>query len=136
MRSQIHVSEIVVQEVDLDELNHVNNVVYFSYLQTAALAHWYGTVPLEISDSLRWVVRKHEIEYFKPAFLNNILHVKTWIAGFSGVTSVRAYEIYHQEELLVRAQTQWVAIDPITLKPKRLNVAELEAYFQIHSSQE
>jgi acyl-CoA thioester hydrolase len=129
MGSKIHVSQVLVKAADLDELAHVNNVVYFSYLQEAAIAHWYQTVPAELSESLRWVVKKHEIEYFKPAFLNDTLTITTWIVAFGGVTCQRSYEIHRDADLIVRAQTQWVAIDPHTMKPKRLDVKVLEEYF-------
>jgi acyl-CoA thioester hydrolase len=129
MPSIIHISQIRVQASDLDELEHVNNVVYFSYLQEAAIAHWYSSVPTEISDSLRWVVKKHEIEYFKPAFLNDVLTIKTWIDAFGGVTCQRSYEIHRNTDLVVRAQTQWVAIDPTSMKPKRLEIKSLEDMF-------
>lgn len=129
MRSRIHTYNLTVQEADLDELMHVNNVVYFSYLQAAAIEHWYSTVAAEISDSLRWIVKKHEIEYFKPAFLHDSLTVKTWIEAFGGVSSVRSYEIHREQDLIVRAQTQWIAVDPQSMKPKRLDISTLDSYF-------
>ena len=116
---------------DLDELNHVNNVRYFDYLQQAAVAHWYGSVPRELSKSMRWVVKKHEIEYFKPAFLGDILKINTWVNEFSGVTSLRNYEIYKKEQLILKAQTLWVAVNPETMQLKRLPVNLWEIYFAI-----
>jgi acyl-CoA thioester hydrolase len=118
-----------VAEADIDELNHVNNVVYFNYLQQAAMAHWYSSVPTEISDSMRWVVKKHEIEYFKPAFLGDEIIVKTWVDNFSGVTSDRHYEIYKDHILLVKARTLWVALDPVSMRPKRVPADLWERYF-------
>lgn len=116
---------------DLDELNHVNNVRYFDFLQQAAVAHWYGSVPRELSESMRWVVKKHEIEYFKPAFLGDILTINTWVNEFSGVTSLRNYEIYKKEQLILKAQTLWVAVNPETMQLKRLPVNLWEMYFAI-----
>ena len=116
---------------DLDELNHVNNVRYFDFLQQVAVAHWYGSVPKELSESMRWVVKKHEIEYFKPAFLGDILKINTWVNEFSGVTSLRNYEIYKNEQLILTAQTLWVAINPETMRLKRLPVNLWELYFAI-----
>lgn len=116
---------------DLDELNHVNNVRYFDFLQQAAVAHWYGSVPKELSESMRWVVKKHEIEYFKPAFLGDILKINTWVNEFSGVTSLRNYEIYKKEQLILKAKTLWVAVNPETMQLKRLPVNLWEIYFAI-----
>ena len=116
-------------EADIDELNHVNNVVYFNYLQQGAMAHWYSSVPTEISDSMRWVVKKHEIEYLKPAFLGDSIIVKTWVDNFSGVTSDRNYEIYKDHILLVKARTLLVALDPLSMRPKRVPADLWENYF-------
>ena len=122
-----HIVKVVA--TDIDELNHVNNVVYFTYLQQAAMAHWYSSVPTELSDSMRWVVKKHEIEYFKPAVLDDEIIVKTWVENFSGVTSDRHYEIYKNDILLVKARTLWVALDPVSMRPKRVPADLWERYF-------
>lgn len=122
-----HIVKVVA--TDIDELNHVNNVVYFTYLQQAAMAHWYSSVPTELSDSMRWVVKKHEIEYFKPAVLDDEIIIKTWVENFSGVTSDRHYEIYENDILLVKARTLWVALDPVSMRPKRVPVDLWERYF-------
>lgn len=119
-----------VSASDIDELNHVNNVVYFKYLQDAALAHWYGTVNKDVSDALRWVAKKHEIEYFKPAFEADILTVKTWIKELKGVSSHREYEIYRHDTLIVKASTQWIALDAISMKPKRLDLDLMKGFFE------
>ena len=122
-----HIVKVVA--TDIDELNHVNNVVYFTYLQQAAMAHWYSSVPIELSDSMRWVVKKHEIEYFKPAVLDDEIIIKTWVENFSGVTSDRHYEIYKNDILLVKARTLWVALDPVSMRPKRVPADLWERYF-------
>lgn len=129
MKPRIYQHIVKVAEADIDELNHVNNVVYFNYLQQAAMAHWYSSVSTELSDSMRWVVKKHEIEYFKPAFLGDEIIVKTWVDNFSGVTSDRHYEIYKNDILLVKARTLWVALDPVSMRPKRVPSDLWERYF-------
>jgi acyl-CoA thioester hydrolase len=129
LKPKIYLHIVKVAAADIDELEHVNNVVYFNYLQQAALEHWYSSVPAEISDSMRWVVKKHEIEYFKPAFLSDEIIVKTWVDNFSGVTSDRHYEIYKDDILLVKARTLWVALDPVSMRPKRVPFDLWERYF-------
>ena len=118
-----------VSPEDIDELKHVNNLVYLQYLLDVAALHWQNSAPAEIIRSVAWVVKKHEVEYFHPAFLNEALTISTWVEAFSGVTSIRHYEIKRQETLIVKAQTTWVAIDPGTLKPKRVPADLLQSYF-------
>ncbi|MBK9508893.1 MAG: acyl-CoA thioesterase [Cytophagaceae bacterium] len=107
----------------------LNNLVYIGFLLDAATAHWNTLVPAEISDTIRWVVRKHEIEYLKQAEEGDILTVKTWVDDFEGVTSLRYYEILKNNSLVVKAKTLWVALDAFTLKPKRLDPAALKILF-------
>lgn len=129
LKPKIYEHIVKVVQADIDELNHVNNVVYFNYLQQAAMAHWYSSVPTEISESMRWVVKKHEIEYFKPAFFADQIVVKTWVDNFSGVTSDRHYELYKDNILLVKARTLWVALNPVSMRPKRVPADLWESYF-------
>ena len=105
---------------DIDALNHVNNIVYLRYVQEAASAHWTSSVSAENVAQIIWVVRRHEIDYLKPAFLNDDLIVKTWVDNFNGVTSDRHCEILRGNEVLARSRTLWVSIDARTLRPKRL----------------
>lgn len=129
MKPIIYEIKIVVSSKDLDELNHVNNAVYLQYIQEAAMQHWYASVSKEISDGMRWVARRHEIDYLKPAFLGDELVVRTWVAEFTAVTSERHYEIARNEEILVKARTVWVSLDAVTLRPKRFGNEVIAPFF-------
>jgi acyl-CoA thioester hydrolase len=132
MKLKIFEYPLEVKQDDLDELNHVNNVRYFNFLQEAAIKHWQAAVPEDIQKSLRWVVKKHEIEYLKPAFLADHLIVKTWIETMEGVSSIRRYEIYKGPHCIVKAQTLWIALNPKTMKPQRVIAEWKETFFSGH----
>lgn len=119
-RSNYHLHPIKVIEADIDDLNHVNNIVYLRYVQEAAGRHWYTVVPEELSTKIIWVVRRHEIDYLKPAFLGDELTVKTWVDNFTGVTSDRHCEILRGNEVLARSRTLWVSLDANSKRPKRI----------------
>lgn len=119
-RSNYHLHPIKVIEGDIDDLNHVNNIVYLRYVQEAAGRHWYTVVPEELSTKIIWVVRRHEIDYLKPAFLGDELTVKTWVDNFTGVTSDRHCEILRGNEVLARSRTLWVSLDANSKRPKRI----------------
>jgi acyl-CoA thioester hydrolase len=125
-----HFIEIEVQEQHLDELNHVNNVVYLDFLQEAAIAHWHSLAKPTIVASVRWIVKKHEIEYFKPAFLGDMLKVITWVEEFSAISSLRKYEITRGADLILKASTLWIALDSQTMKPRRLDKSVIELFFE------
>ncbi|WP_337041680.1 acyl-CoA thioesterase [Emticicia sp. 17c] len=126
-QSSSHFFPIRVVAADIDDLNHVNNIVYLRYVQEAAGSHWFTVVPAELSSQIIWVVRRHEIDYLKPAFLGDDLIVKTWVDNFTGVTSDRHCEILRGDELLARSRTLWVSLDAKTFRPKRVgeNIAGL-----------
>lgn len=114
---------ITVQQQDIDDLNHVNNVVFVQWVQDIASAHWNVLATPEIQSKYAWVVLKHEIEYFSPAVLHDVLMVKTWVEKSEGVRSERHVEFYQQEsnKLVVRAKTMWCLLDAGTMRPRRID---------------
>ncbi|WP_394990347.1 acyl-CoA thioesterase [Emticicia sp.] len=122
-----HLPIRVVAE-DIDELNHVNNIIYLRYVQDAAIGHW-KTVPQEIASQIIWVARRHEIDYLKPAFLGEDLVVKTWVDSFVGVKSERHCEIMRGNEILARSVTHWIALDAQTFRPKRITEEIVNQFF-------
>lgn len=122
--------QIIVRQTDIDNLNHVNNVVYVQWVQDIASAHWETIAPSEIRSKYSWVVLKHAIEYFSPALLNDVLLVKTWVEKSEGVRSERHVEFYNQktDKLLVRAKTNWCLLDAGTLRPRRIEEDILQLF--------
>lgn len=131
MKPHRYAHHIRVGSTDLDELNHVNNIIYLRYLQEAAIAHWYTRAPKDVAEAFRWVVREHHITYFQPAFLGEDLIVTTWVEEFKGVTSLRRYEIHRGDTRLVEASTLWISLDAESLRPKRIT-QDLLPFFQVH----
>jgi acyl-CoA thioester hydrolase len=119
---------ITVASEDIDELNHVNNIVYLRYVQDAAIGHW-KTVPQEIASQIIWMARRHEIDYLKQAFLGEALVAKTWVDDFVGVKSIRHCEILRGEDILARSVTHWISIDAQTLRPKRITEEIVKQFF-------
>lgn len=119
---------ITVALDDIDELNHVNNIVYLRYVQDAAIGHW-KTVPQEIASQIIWMARRHEIDYLKQAFLGEELVAKTWVEDFVGVKSIRHCEIMRGEDVLARSVTHWISLDAQTLRPKRITEEIVKQFF-------
>jgi acyl-CoA thioester hydrolase len=121
---------VLVSEADIDELQHVNNVVYLQYAQDVATAHWRNVAPLSMQESVVWVARRHEIDYLKQAVLGDTLLVKTWVGDYTAATWERHYEIYRasDNQLLVKAKSVWVALDRQTMRVKRLDESILDCF--------
>ena len=115
--------EITVSQNDLDDLNHVNNVVYINWIQEIAKNHWDVLVSDEIKDNYYWVLLEHHIKYLHSALLNEKIIIKTYIEETKGVKSSRKVEIYNKgtNQLLVTSKTIWCLINAKTNKPSRIN---------------
>ena len=105
---QVFEKKITVQQDDLDELDHVNNVRYLQWVQDIAKAHWQQNVNKEILDKFFWVVISHYIEYKGAALLNDEILLKTYVTRSEGVTSTRIVEMYRasDDKLLVKANEE------------------------------
>ncbi len=120
---------VTVAPADIDELGHANNVNYLRWMLEAATAHW--EVALRESDpvavaGIGWVVMRHELDYFLPAFAGDSLAVFTWVPTCSALTCDRYYEINRLSDgaLLARGASSYCVVDLGTGKPRRLG-AEL-----------
>ena len=122
--------EITVSVDDLDELNHVNNVVYVDWAQDIAKNHWNSLVSNEIKNNYYWVLLEHQIKYLSPAFLNDRIRLKTYIEKTEGVKSNRVVEIYNlnSNKLLVNSITTWCLVNAKTNKPNRITAEIRQAF--------
>lgn len=110
---------IDVQPNDIDQLGHVNNVVYLRWVQEAAIAHYSAIATAEELESLLWVVARHEIDYKRPVFQHDTIIAKTWIGRQKGRFFERYTELLRQSDrkLVARARTLWCPVDAETLRP-------------------
>lgn len=114
---------LVVEEADLDELQHVNNVRYVQWIQDISKEHWDNKVAKGFLEKVVWVVLKHTIHYKGAAKLGDTIILKTWVQNTKGATSTRIVEMYHKQDksLLVHSETAWCLLDAKTLKPTRIS---------------
>ena len=118
---------------EIDALGHVNNLAYLSWMQAAALAHsaaqgWPASRYHELGTG--WVVRSHQIEYLRPAFAGEEIVVRTWVAGFRKVTSLRRYKIIRpaDDRVLATAATDWAFVNYRTGQPTRVPPEVIAAF--------
>lgn len=150
-----------VRHYEMDAYGHVNNAVYLHYLEQAAIEHSAAAgFPDERARELggAWVVRKHEIEYLRPAAAGDVLQVVTWAVEFKGARAYRDYAIFRVDaesgsrdgvpgdgflpsdelpsgEPLVRAQTLWVWADRASGRPHRIPAELYPAFLGATASQ-
>ncbi|MBA3873035.1 MAG: thioesterase family protein [Anaerolineae bacterium] len=110
---------------DLDSAKHVNNAVYFNYIEDCGMqvAVHYGW-PLARSQAEGWaaVARENHIEYKHPALLDDELEISTWVTAHGRASADRFYNITRPYDglQLAQARTRWVWIDLQTGHPIRI----------------
>ncbi len=114
-----------VRPEEIDQLGHASNLAYLQWAIEAAVAH---------SDHVGWpaqryhalgagfVVRRHLIEYLRPAGPGERIEVQTWVTGFRGASSLRRFVIRPagQEAVLAQGETLWAFMDFATGRPRRI----------------
>ena len=112
--------KIEVNGDDIDELGHVNNVVYVRWVQEVAAAHWEHAAPNALKTKYAWVVLRHEIEYKNPAFLKDEITGYTWVGEHRGARFDRFVRIQCESRVLAEAKTSWCLLDAKSFRPIRI----------------
>ncbi len=118
--SPIYSKTITIPQSAIDENGHVNNVAYVQWMQDIAVEHYasIGGITAQGQDAT-WVVREHRIEYLLPAFVNEVIEIKTWVENIRRVRSLRKYEFVRKSDgkILVKGETVWVFVNVKTGMP-------------------
>ncbi len=123
MPADRHTIDIRILESDIDELGHVNNIVYLRWVQDAAVAHWKAAATEEQQKNILWVVKRHEIEYKQSARLGDEIIAETWVGAASELVFERHTEILRSPDrtLVAKARTLWVPINAKSGRPMRVD---------------
>ena len=111
---------IKVTSADIDDLGHVNNVVYLRWVQEVAAAHWEYAAPSALKSKYAWVVLRHEIDYKNQAFLNDEITGLTWVGTHNGPKFDRFVKIQSEKKVFAEAKTTWCLLDARSLRPVRI----------------
>jgi acyl-CoA thioester hydrolase len=117
---QTYEYDLNVAAADIDEMGHVNNAVYLTWVQAAVLRHRNRIAPKEAVAGHLWVALKHEIRYRHPAFLNDHVIVKVVLEKLQGARAFYKTMIRHGDDVLAEVNSCWCCLDAVTRKPVRL----------------
>ena len=117
--------DLVAQPDDIDELGHVSNITYVSWLQLAATEHsaavgWDAAAYRALGSV--FVVRRHEIDYRAPAYAGEPIQLCTWVEWWRTASSLRRTEITRLTDgaLLASASTLWALVGFDSGRPRRI----------------
>ncbi len=127
---EVFEKSLKVKAEHLDELEHVNNVVFLQWVQDISKEHWLSKTNDKVNSKMYWVVRSHHLEYKKQVFLGDELSVRTFVTSYKGPFSERVVEIYREDKLVVKAASSWCLISrdnnkPMTVPPEVKNLFQL-----------
>jgi acyl-CoA thioester hydrolase len=120
--------DVDVAACDIDELGHVNNAVYLTWVQKAVLHHWNRFASKEAVSRFLWVALAHQIRYRHPAYLNEHVVVRVALEKILGARAFYKSVVSHGDQVLAEVESSWCCIDAATRKPVRL-ARELVARF-------
>lgn len=117
--------EIVAAQPDIDGLGHVSNLAYVRWVQDVAVAHsaavgWDLGAYRELGSV--FVVRRHEVDYLRPALEGDRVRLETWVDKWGAATCERHTSIVRasDEVELARAKTTWALVGVETARPCRI----------------
>jgi acyl-CoA thioester hydrolase len=111
---------LIVSNKHIDDLGHVNNLVYLEWVLNIAGKHWEKISTDEMNIDFVWVVLRHEIDYISSAKLNDEIIITTWIGNSYGVKSERFVEIKIHDKVIAKAKTTWCLVAKKTMRAVRI----------------
>ena len=97
---------------DLDSQGHVNNSVYFTYLETARIKYIKEIKSRYSASEMNMIVAHASCDYKEPAFLGELLEVRIAITRFGNKSFDFAYGIHTRDSrLIATAKTVQVVYD-------------------------
>ena len=115
---------------DIDELGHVNNVVYLRWVQDIAITHWHAVATPELDARYFWIALKHTIEYRDPILPGETAEIRTWFGRIHGPRFDRHVDIRKPgaKRFSARATTEWCRISRDTRRPMRIGEDVMAAF--------
>lgn len=121
---------IVIQPDDIDDMDHVNNVVYVRWVQDVAVAHWFAYATPALQVEFGWVATRHEIDYQSAAVAGDAITARTWVGTVDSRRFERLTEIVRTSDgrVLAKSRTLWCLVRRDTGRITRIT-PELRACF-------
>jgi acyl-CoA thioester hydrolase len=120
-RKLVHTQRIEIRWGDMDAMGHVNNTVYFRYMEQARINWFESLVPRgEAWRTMSIVIVNASCNFKKPINYPGMVEVRVF-AGAPGGSSVPTYyELRVESELYADGAATVVFVDPHQQKPMRI----------------
>ena len=120
-RKQVHVERIPIRWGDMDAMGHVNNTVYFRYMEQARIGWFEGLLPGDEAWKSTGIVIANASCNFKRA-LNypGTVEVRLLVGAPGGSSVPTFYELWLDDELYADGTATVVFIDMQAQRPVRI----------------
>lgn len=119
---------LAIAPEDIDENDHVNNVVYVRWLQDVGTAHWNARFDAATRAKWSWVCLRHEVDYRRPLNLGDEVRARTWVGVPRGPRFARYVLIEGPGGVAAQGLSEWVLVDAKTMRPARIPAELLEPF--------
>lgn len=118
----------------IDFVGHVNNIVYVQWLENARvkLIEAMGLTITQIAeqDDILPIITETIIQYKKPFFLNNKVHVEVWVSEMFNVSANFKFRFLNENgEVCSSAKQKVLFIEKKTQRPSR-KIAKYKENFE------
>lgn len=105
--------ELKVAWRDIDIAGHVNNAVYFSFLETARVEAFLRITGGSRAQDILFIVARAACDFQSPAFMGETLVVKVWPTRVGTTSFTFKYEVREKQSqrLVATAETVQVMYD-------------------------
>jgi acyl-CoA thioester hydrolase len=122
-----HTVAVPMRWSDMDAYQHINNVAFLGYFETARVDLFFDHPTHDEKTGLRRgiVVASHEIAYKRSVVYDaQPLEVQIWVSGIRAAAFTCHYELFDHGRRAVTGSTLLVPFDFAIDRPRRLTPAE------------
>ncbi|MEA2575040.1 MAG: acyl-CoA thioester hydrolase [Chloroflexia bacterium] len=107
---------------DVDMFGHVNNAAYLTYIESARVAYYAHLTGLKDPREFDMTVARAEVDFLKPVFYGQTLHVYTRAGRIGNKSWTLEHEMRDSQsgEVVARGSTVIVHFDHVTQASKPL----------------
>ena len=122
---------------DMDAFGHVNNVMYYRYMESARIGY-FDQLGI-FNHDVNTVVASNQCKYLRPVFYPDILQVGTRVEELRNSAMRMSYVLYstQQNEVVATGEAVIVFVDQIemkkTLMPKQIRDKIIELEQTVHN---
>lgn len=119
---------------DMDAFGHVNNVMYYRYIESARIA--YFDLLNIFEQNVLTVVASSQCKYLKPVFYPDVLHIGARVEEVRNSAMRMHYILYstQQQAVVADGEAVIVFVDKIQMKKTLIPALLRQSIFDLESS--